>query len=578
MFSRSRSRRSSRSSSAQSLPEMNDSEQIPQNIDAIVNLGENVDLGAFQREPAGPRFDSPDSSVDQMSQQAQFTRNHPLGKILINIYSELCDLADKTKVKEMNNEMGELYTGFYNAMRLSKSNTRRQIKQATEELEQNLIENELNSHLVNDNSEPPKYFSDIPVLVTPQKRSEAMKTFPTRQRFSGNINRDNGSDILEFLSNMRTAQSYCNLSQDEFKEFLLLCTTGRAHALISEWIDLNEPIPTIFHNLIMHFDTRITPEHAKELLFNYKAPKDATLRDVEMNISQWASRAATLISKGPSRVAYYNMEYVQNLIRCLPPISSGMVQSTYTALSTRLKRAAYATELSRALNINRHVIDSDIRTNGGEPNKKQMHKKNSKGRNNKFQARNFSSFLASAQQSSDQNNNTLETPDLMNVQSLPPQVYVLSPQQVTHSGRAENKKNPQHRRNSNNNNNKNPNHAFRPNGMSNSNGTGNNPGRTHNSNIDNTQRLNQRRKNRNGRMHNKNQFGTKQNNYCSLCGKRDHLASQDCPYMVNDDGTHLMVMPTLGTCKVCPPSVNPRLNHPSQICPYRQGGPLYGSK
>jgi hypothetical protein len=33
-------------------------------------------------------------------------------------------------------------------------------------------------------------------------------------------------------------------------------------------------------------------------------------------------------------------------------------------------------------------------------------------------------------------------------------------------------------------------------------------------------------------------------------------------------------MPTLGTCQSCPSKIMPRLNHPSQLCPYRIGGPL----
>jgi hypothetical protein len=33
-------------------------------------------------------------------------------------------------------------------------------------------------------------------------------------------------------------------------------------------------------------------------------------------------------------------------------------------------------------------------------------------------------------------------------------------------------------------------------------------------------------------------------------------------------------MPTLGTCTACPTSVNPRLNHPTLLCPYRKGGPF----
>jgi hypothetical protein len=63
--------------------------------------------------------------------------------------------------------------------------------------------------------------------------------------------------------------------------------------------------------------------------------------------------------------------------------------------------------------------------------------------------------------------------------------------------------------------------------------------------------------------------------YCSLCGRRNHLASQGCPFMVDDKGIKVNVLPTHSTCTECPPRITPRLNHPMQLCPYRKGtGPF----
>ena len=248
--------------------------------------------------------------------QVTFTQNHPMGKILIGLLKDTFQLAKKTNVKEMESDLNEMCTNFYNAMRLGQTSTKRQIKHAAMNLEEQLIEKELNSHLLNENTDPPKYFSPIPTLLTPHQRNEAMKCFPTRSpRFAGNSNRENGMDIIEFLSALKTAQEYCKLSEREFKQFLLLCTTGRAHTLLMEWLSLEESIPTIFHSLLMHFDKRITPEASKELLFTYKAPKNLSLKEVETNIMLWVSRAAAVLPAGPSRIAYYNMEIIQTLIR-----------------------------------------------------------------------------------------------------------------------------------------------------------------------------------------------------------------------------------------------------------------------
>jgi hypothetical protein len=62
--------------------------------------------------------------------------------------------------------------------------------------------------------------------------------------------------------------------------------------------------------------------------------------------------------------------------------------------------------------------------------------------------------------------------------------------------------------------------------------------------------------------------------YCSLCGAVDHLASSGCINMRDDKGAHVNIMPTHGTCNMCPMSVNPRLNHPTYLCPWRPGGPF----
>ena len=77
----------------------------------------------------------------------------------------------------------------------------------------------------------------------------------------------------------------------------------------------------------------------------------------------------------------------------------------------------------------------------------------------------------------------------------------------------------------------------------------------------------------NKRFQSNNRQGFGQN-YCSLCGKRDHRASHGCPYMVTDAGARVNIMPTHTLCDACPQFVKPRLNHPSMMCPYRKGGPL----
>ena len=108
-------------------------------------------------------------------------------------------------------------------MHMVRTSTSHQIKQSNANFEDYLIEKELNSHLLNENTDPPKYFSPVPTLLTTCQRSETMKLFPIQgSQFSGKNFRNSRMDIVELLSMIKTAQEYYKLSEKEFKEFLLL--------------------------------------------------------------------------------------------------------------------------------------------------------------------------------------------------------------------------------------------------------------------------------------------------------------------------------------------------------------------
>ncbi|PVE27027.1 hypothetical protein DC007_14750, partial [Enterococcus faecalis] len=96
--------------------------------------------------------------------------------------------------------------------------------------------------MTHDTTGPPTDFSPVKVLDNPRDRNEAMKTFPTRSpRFSGST-KDGSMDILEFITSMNMGQEVHRLSLPEFKQMLLLSTTGKAHVLVAEWIRLGEDI------------------------------------------------------------------------------------------------------------------------------------------------------------------------------------------------------------------------------------------------------------------------------------------------------------------------------------------------
>jgi hypothetical protein len=559
------SNRSSKSSSVQSLSSLvGVDENLTKGIDDI-----NVDINFNPYEVSqdddmvyrAPELILSDDNSLNPARQVTFTKNHPMGQIILNLIRDVSTLAQKANLKEMDTDVKEVCTQFYNAMRLGKSTTNRQIKQSAKDLEEQLIEKELNGHLLNNNTKPPTEFSPVPTITSSHLRNEAMKCFPTRSpKFSGSPSRDGGTDIIEFLSSLKTAQEYCNLSEKEFKQFLLLCTTGRAHALLIEWINLDESIPTIFHNLVMHFDKRLTPESAKELLFNYKAPKSLSLKDVETNIMLWVSRAATTLPAGPSRVAYYNMEIVQTLIRSLPPHSSARVQSVFNTLSARLGRAATATELSRALNIDRHSIDLDIQRNGADRNQRIQR---SLGSNKPKKTRSGATYTLTAPQT-----NIIQGPPLrrrVNKDQIRAHKTIDIPPVHTTTRRVYNTSIPMSS------------YRSRSSSGQRQKRFPNSESMRHQRNMRAAKQLSFRGAMSRSQSRNRSEKNNDKD-YCSLCGKKDHLSSDGCPYMVSDSGTRVDMMPTHSTCTLCPRYITPRLNHPSSLCPYRKGGPFSKSQ
>jgi len=529
--------RSSKSSSLQSLHNLfgtNQENNVPP-IPIEVNVIETTDIQPEDPDDLQYSGLSSDNSHNA-SMQYNYTNNHPMGKIFIGLLKDNMQLAEKSKLKAMELSLQDLCTNFYNAMKLERNRTNNRINQTAFDIEQNIIQKELNSHTLNQSVEAPTMFSPVPTLLTPRQRAECMKLFPTgSQKFSGQL-KDKDMSIIEFLSMVKTAQAQCNLSEQEFKEMLLASTTGKAHLLLLEWLANNDDPSAIFHNLLLQFDRRMTPEEARLQLNNYKAPKNSDLAKVFSHIMLLEGRAITTLPKGPAREAPYNMEIVQTLIRCLPVTSSMLVQNTFNQLSARLGRAAKADELSRALNPFRHAIDLDIKNNGAVQNMRG----NTPRQFNKFQPRSpkYSSYSM-----------TVNTPQ---------------PRPSNFQGSFRQNTGYRNKQRSNYNN---PNRTGFFTGRTFGNGAGS---------INNGARPKQFNNFRNNNNNRRGNFQNSKENleYCSLCGHKDHRAKDGCKFMKNDAGQQINVLPTHSTCTLCPASVKPRLNHPSLVCPYRKGGPL----
>ena len=518
-----------------------EAEAIELATDTSVPLNGNVSNMSRRNSRSSSSSDDDDGSDDYMpSRHMTITQNHPMGRILLGFLNEHMKTAKKSNSKAIDINIENLCSDFCEFLKLMSSTNARSTATMMAGIELKLLNKELNSHTINMSIEPPT-FNSAPAIRSVHDKAEAMKIFPTRHKFNGST-QDNHMDVVEYLGALNDAQEQCNLNEKEFKGMLMATTTGKPHALLRGWIANNEDIPTIYHNLLLHFDKRISPEDARRQLNVYKAPKSAKLATIEAHLMDLADRAATMLPAGPSRVAFYNMELVNALIRCLPPQSSSIVQMKYNELSARLGRAATAAELSRAIHSARYAIDKDIREHGSGSYLPYQQIRMDKKRDNFIRGTTkYKTAYAITGAETTQKpyyapqytpRDTMSRPYNSGMKNTPDRRRPSTPA------------------------------PFRPNNFQRSQSNPNNRFKSGNP------------PSRNPRKFQKPSNSRFPPRYCSLCGRKDHTAAQGCPHMVNDNGAPVKIMPTLGTCQSCPSKVSPRLNHPSPLCPYRKGGPL----
>ena len=449
-----------------------------------------------------------------------------LGKILLNIMKDQFLLAKKCNLKTMNTNMDEMCDSFNEFLQVNEIKREESKKETQHEMEQKMIQKQLNGHLQKQAFRPPAYFSPTPVINNSLSRtSDIYKLFTNRtNKFSGNPK--DSLSLLEFLNSMNSAQAQAKLSEPEFKEMLLLCTTGEAHKFLVDWCEnSNENVASTYHQLGLRFDNRKDPETARNALFTYVATKDKTLAQIESEVMALAYRACDIYPPGDSRMMARDFEYCNTLMRCLPTKSSELVRREHGDLSTMLSRAPTATELSRSLHNLRHMIDRDIKQNGADPARSSRPKFSNKGKTTRKPYANYgiersvtpsraetaTAFASSADKQSPPTKDTRRTP---------------------RGGHNREKKNPS-------------NPSTNP--------KGSNGGRRNTSNNGSRRPFNKKKG-------------------CSLCGQYSHQEPDTCPNMVTDSGTHIRLHPIQGTCSECPGNRKNTLHHPKSLCPWRPAG------
>jgi hypothetical protein len=504
------SSKTSRSQSVNSIHSAGDFEIPPPNMDD-------------QNDPNDEGQDVPNTQRWGDDVNYRFTAGHPLGNTLLKLVTDLTNIARKNNIKSMVTNADELCSDFYNGMRLERAKLNNKYENTVNDVERILMDKELNSHSINASVIPPQRYSQAPVLTSPQKTAEIMKIFPKPSKFSGNLSRDGHMSVVEFLNSLTAAQKQCNLTEEEFIDRILACSTGMAHDLIMEWKANGENASTIYHSLLVNFDNRMTAEEARQKLNSFSIGKNSNLAKAESSIQILVGRAASMLPPGDSRNAYRNMEGCTTLIRSLPPYSSLTANNLYQNYTTRLGRACTMAELFRGLDQYRGMIDRDIKNNGASIIQKYKIKPAGNQR--------YSSFNITTD-----GGNTRQYG-----RPLPPQPMARTRQNDI---------------------------SYTPKPINRNIGRSSRPqGGRFGSNY-----------NKNGPQNNNrnSKYVKNDNASCPLCGKNHKIT--DCKNIRDDSGKILDMHPTYGVCSKCPNFVRPRLHHPEVVCPYRVGGPLNKNK
>lgn len=464
-------------------------------------------------------------SDGELPEQYDRLQTDQLGRILLNIMKDQFQLAKKCNLRNMHTNMDEMCDSFNEFLQVNEDKRRENKRETQQEIEHKMIQKQLNGHLQKQAFKPPAYFSPTPVINNSISRtSDIYKLFTNRNnKFSGNPK--DSLSLLEFINSMNAAQSQAKLSEKEFKDMLLACTTGEAHKFLVDWSEnSNEDVASTYHQLGLRFDNRIDPETARNDLFKYVATRDKTLAQVEGEVMALAYRACDIYPPGDSRTMARDFEFCNTLMRCLPSKSSELVRREHGELSTMLPKAPTATELSRGLHNLRHIIDKDIKQNGADPSRPSR----SRFQKGKGTQRPYANYGIDHSVTPSRSRPATAFAESAAHKSPPTR-----DSRRTQRGGHKREKTP-------------------------------------------TQKPSGGTRSSNGARRNQSKNGSRRpfnnRNSCSLCGQYNHQEPDTCPNMVTDSGTHIRLHPIQGTCSECPGNRKNTLHHPKSLCPWRPAG------
>ena len=411
---------------------------------------------------------------------------------------------------------------------------------------------------------PPRNFSPRDTLHDSHKSSTASRMFPKDScKFSGT---HNSPSLSEFLCNMEVAQNACRLSEKEFKERLLSCTSGNVHEYLYNAIKLDYSLDQIYKALESMFDSTPSPQTAKLCLYNFKAPKTFSFSHVLSQVQWLACIASNSSTNQEVNKISLSLEGCNALFRCMPAKSSDTIEHAYrnylSEFCTNGRMPDFA-EFTSYLSPWKALFDRDLAENGCEES--EMYGGVNLGNNGK---RNLSKFLLNGDYLLNYKNDTPRksyksnrimrgsrpSPYPRHVHAItyvpPPKRY---PKITNNHSYVSNKNQKRRTYNIDQRNvlarpnfNRDYKTGLRFNG--------------YNPNLARNQKYDNRRK---------------PNKLCILCNETSHYAHENCKFMRTADGKRQITLPSQAECAGCAQRFKIHVFHKESLCPLKRNDPLY---
>lgn len=403
---------------------------------------------------------------------------------------------------------------------------------------------------------PPTDFSHNTVLTRQHSLELAARIYPgmsnnRNAKFSG-VRNEGSLNVIEFLRNMNRAFSFMKLSEQEFKNQLLAASTGSAHDRISEWFSLNHTLNEVYCLLISYYDRSLPPHVAEQKLKKLRATKNMNIYDLQNQVLHLATVASESVPRA-NRQSLFDYWGTSTLLGALPEESRRLVTHEFRQMGERDGVQPSYLKLIRLIEPHSAEINSDLRKYGADD---QFSKPNYRVNNTNVKRR--VKKKVRGPQVNELSRPTISTEPPTNVEQIRGRSRQPNNRQVNQNrGRSNSKV----RFNNNSNmqrqrsNNRSFSRTRKPFVKNNSNFSNNSFG--NNSYRNNGKRGFENRKEPKG-------------SFCSNCGSSFHVAADNCKEMMTDQGVRVEnVAPHFSTCKLCPSSIYKRLNHPEKFCIFR---------